>query len=75
MSCIFDVGLAFLSCLSRVVPYVPCTSKVIIDGGFENSRGLVYFTARAVHLLSSMKPAANRYIASPVWQCSSRKEN
>jgi len=72
----FDAGPAFFSCLSFVSPYLTFTSKVIIDGGFENnSRALVYFTARAVHLLLSMRPAANHYTASQVWQCSSRKED
>src|SRR6266404_4078217 len=37
----------------------PSHLKVIIDGAFQNSRALVYFTARAVHLLLSMRPAAN----------------
>jgi hypothetical protein len=71
----FNAGLALFSRFSLVSPYVIFTSKVIIDGAFQNSRDLVYFTARTVHLLLSMRPAANHYTASQVWQCSSRKED
>jgi hypothetical protein len=71
----FDAGLAFFSRLSLVSPYVTFTSKGDLDGGFQNSRALVYFTARAVHLLLSMRPAAIHYTASQVWQGSSRKED
>jgi hypothetical protein len=36
-----DAGLDFFSCFFRVAAYVIPTSKVIIDGGLENSRALV----------------------------------